>query len=266
MAPSKSRVKQMLFFCRPSVPIAFNDPVKYTVRSRTPWVRFIVGCLPGPLARPFMTVHVSERIVEIPFVFANLGIPKGSTVLDLGCNESKLSLELANLGFKVLAADLHPYRFEHPNLKRLTGDFSTAGVGDASVDAVIAVSTLEHIGFGHYGGPGHATSDTDVVRKVRRVLKTRGQFLLSVPYGVQSQTDWYRVYDRQSLNKLLEDFEIEKIEYYRKTGSATWEEASEPEASGVASPVETQCVALVAAVAGKGTPGGPSSRPSVDSQ
>jgi hypothetical protein len=50
---------------------------------------------------------------------------------------------------------------------------------------------------------------------------------------------------------LLADFEIEKAEYYRRTGSSTWEETSERCAAGIVSPVETNCVALLAAVVRK---------------
>jgi SAM-dependent methyltransferase len=253
MTPARARLKKILFFCRPSVPIYFNDPVKYTVRSRSPLMRFAIGCLPRPLSRPFMTVHVSERIVEIPFVFANLRAPKGSTVVDLGCTESSLSLELANRGFRVLASDLRPYRFSHPNLTVMTGNFAAARVEENSVNAVIALSTLEHIGLNSYEKGSDETSDHVVVRKIRSVLKPGGQFLVTVPYGIKTQTDWYRVYDRHSLCALLQDFDLEKAEYYRRTDISTWQEIPEQDAAGVASPVETNCVALISAVVRKGT-------------
>jgi SAM-dependent methyltransferase len=247
MTPTRARLKSALFFCRPSTPVYFNDPVKYTVKSRSSWARFIVGCLPRAISKPFMTVHVSERIVEIPFVFSNLRAPKGSTIVDLGCAENKLSLELANRGYRVLASDLRKYRFTHPNLTALQGDFAAAPVDEGSVDAVVAVSTLEHIGLNGYEKHSPMSSDRAVVQKVRKVLKPGAQFLLTVPYGIRAQTDWYRVYDRETLDALLGDFDIEKKEYYRRTGISTWEESSEPSASKVASPVETNCVALVAA-------------------
>lgn len=253
MTPARSRLKKVLFFCRPSVPVHFNnDSVKYTVRSRSSWMRFVIGCLPSPLNKPFMTVHVSERIVEVPFVFANLRVPKGSTVVDLGCAESRLSLELANRGFKVLASDLRAYPFAHPNLTVLTGDFAAARVAEASVDAVIAVSTLEHIGLNCYGNGGEMSSDHSVVQKVRTVLKPGGQFLVTVPYGIKGQTGWYRVYDRESLRALLDGFNLERVEYYRRTAISSWEETSEIRAAGVDSPVKANCVALISALAQKG--------------
>jgi hypothetical protein len=85
------------------------------------------------------------------------------------------------------------------------------------------------------------------VDKIQRILRPEGQFILTVPYGVKGQTDWYRVYDHKSLCSLLTGFEIEKAEFYRRTDSATWIETSEAGASEIASPIETNCVALVAA-------------------
>ena len=252
MTPAKARLKKALFFCRPSIPVDFNDSVKYTVNSSAPWKRFLVGCLPAPLHKPFMTVHVSERVVEIPFVFANLRAPKGATVVDLGCFESRMSLELANRGYRVLASDLRPYPFAHPNLHVLTGDFAVAPIQNDSVDAVIAISTLEHIGLSCYGKGSEKSSDHAVVRKIQSVLKRGGQFLLTVPFGVRGQTGWYRVYDKQSLSMLLVDFELEKIEFYRRTAISSWEETTEQCAAKVESPVEANCVALVAAVAREG--------------
>jgi 2-polyprenyl-3-methyl-5-hydroxy-6-metoxy-1,4-benzoquinol methylase len=252
MTPAKARLKNILFFCRPSVPVHFNnDPVKYTVRSESSWTRFVVGCLPQPLNMPFMTLHVSERIVEIPFVFANLHAPKGSTVIDLGCTESSLSLELANRGYKVLASDLRPYPFTHPNLTHLTGDFASAQVAENSVDAVIAVSTLEHVGLNAYRNGCEMTTDHSVVRKVRAVLKPGGQFVVTVPFGIKGQTEWYRIYDRESLSALLVNFDLERVEYYCRKSISSWEETSEKCAAAVTSPTKTNCVALVSAAVRK---------------
>lgn len=252
MTPGRARLKKVFFFCRPSIPVHFNnDPVKYTVRSESSWKRFILGCLPRPLNKPFMTVHISERIVEIPFVFANLRIPKGSMVVDLGCAESSLSLELANWGYKVLASDLRPYPFTHPNLTLLTGDFARASIAEASVDAVVAVSTLEHIGLNAYRNGSETSSDNSVVKKVRTVLRPGGQFIVTVPYGIKGQTDWYRVYDQESLSALLADFDLDQVEYYRRTSISSWEETSEKCAAEIKSPTKTNCVALVSAVVQK---------------
>lgn len=248
---TKPKLRGVFFFCRPSTPVRFNEPVQYTVKYRAPWARYLIGSLPRWLKRPFMVLHVSERIVEVPFVFASLRAPKGSRIVDLGCAESKLSLELANRGYKVLAADLRPYRFAHPNLRSLQGDFIAAPMMANSVDAVIAISTLEHIGLDWYGNGKRRTTDLAVVEKVRKILKPGGQLILTVPYGVKEQTEWYRVYDRRGLDGLLAGFEVEKTEFYCRVGSSAWEETSEQGAASIASPVETNCVALVAAVAKK---------------
>lgn len=245
MSDKKLLLRKILFFCRPLVPVQFNEPVRYTVRYRHPVPRVLIGCLPVWLGKPFMTVEVTERIVELPFVFANLRVPKGSLVLDLGCVESKLSLELANRGYRVLGVDLRPYPFRHPNLRTVCGDFLESAVDDDSADAVVAVSTLEHFGFASYGKKGTSHSDLAAVSKIRRILRPGGQFILTVPYGQKGQTSWYRVYDREGLQTLLAGFTIEKLEFYRRMASDAWEETQEEAASGIPSPFETNCVALV---------------------
>jgi SAM-dependent methyltransferase len=250
-------IRKVLFFCRPSFPVEFNEPVRYTVRYRQPVARFLIGCLPVWLAKPFMTVHVSERIVELPFVFANLRVPRGALIVDLGCVESKLSLELANRGYKVLGVDLRPYPFRHPNLRTLCGDFVTSPIAEDSVDAVLAVSTLEHFGFGSYGRAAKFSSDVAAISKIRRILKPGGQLILTVPYGLRGQTSWYRVYDRAGLRNLLADFAIDKLEFYHRTGTDAWEETNDERAAGIPSPFETNCVALVSASAVRGGGGHP---------
>lgn len=245
----KETFRKIFFFCRPSKPAEFNEPVKYRVKYRNLAARYLLGCLPLPFAKPFTVVHVSERIVEVPFVFASLSVPRGSTVVDLGCAESKLSLELANLGYRVWSVDLRPYEFHHPNLQALVGDFADVPIPEHSVDAVIAVSTLEHLGIAYYGGAAQVGADSAAMEKIRYILKPRGHLILTVPYGVKAETDWYRVYDHKSLRGLLTGFEIDRLEFYRRRDSATWEPTTEEIAAGVASPEETNCVALVSAFA-----------------
>lgn len=251
MTRSKAIARKVLFFCRPSIPVHFNEPVHYAVKFRSAIPRYLIGCLPAWFARPFMTVHVSERIVEIPFVFSNLRVPKGSVVVDVGCVESRLSLELANLGYKVLAVDIRPYEFCHPNLKVIRGDFVQSPIDDRSVDAVVAVSTLEHLGLPCYSMQGSPGSDLSAMEKIRRILRPGGQLILTVPYGQKGQTEWFRVYDHDALQRLLEGFAVDKLEFYERAGLDAWKEIREENARGISSDGETNCVALVSAFVAK---------------
>lgn len=73
------------------------------------------------------------------------------------------------------------------------------------VDAVIALSAIEHMGLGHYErDPLHAEGDAVVVGNVREWLKPGGFFYFDVPYAPEGY--WVkgtkcRIYDDQALRE-----------------------------------------------------------------
>ncbi len=191
-----------------------------------------------------------ERIVEIPFVFQNLDLPKGATILDFGCSESPLSLHLSSLGYRVVGVDLRPYPFVHRNLRFIQEDFLKTKLPGGGFDAVIAVSAVEHCGLGAYGDERYQQGDEAVVREMFRVLRPQGRLLLTVPYGRAGETSWYRVYDKQALATLLLEFKIVKAEYYVGMNRTEWRPVGEAELADVDSvaPGFSQGVACLVAV------------------
>jgi SAM-dependent methyltransferase len=193
---------------------------------------------------------VVERIVEVPWVFQNLGLAPGARILDFGCCQSPMALHLASLGYHVVGVDLRPYDFVHPNLRVVHGDFLESGLAEGEFDAVVAVSAIEHTGLAAYGDAPHAQADRRIVQEFSRVLRPGGRLLLTVPYGRRGETSWYRVYDRESLDALLAPFIVAKIDYYAGLGRAAWRPISEEEIAGVDSVTaeHTHGVACVLAV------------------
>ncbi len=93
---------------------------------------------------------VNERIIEMPFIFSELGARPGKLkILDVGCTNSWLSISLASLGHEVYGVDMRSYSFSHPNLVFFQGD--VLNLKETGFDAVVALSTLEHVGLGAYG-------------------------------------------------------------------------------------------------------------------
>lgn len=209
---------------------------------RIPWLR---------LKRKFLAPAVNERIVELPWVLQKLAALPGARVLDFGCSNSPLSLELAALGHKVVGADLRPYGYTHPNFELVQGDFLQARLPANSFDVVAAVSAVEHVGLeGVYGGPSEDTGDRVMVRKFREVLKPGGALLLTVPFGLAGVNPGYRVYDSAALARLVEGFEIREKRFFHGEKQRTWVETTEDRLKDVPSHVDglTQGVALVYAV------------------
>jgi len=182
----------------------------------------IIRKLKGLAVKLFLAKNATRpRVVEWPFVFRRLQVPFGAKILDFGCNESLLSIELASMGLNVIGIDLHNYKLKHPNFSFVKGDIREQFKSEI-FDAVIAISTIEHVGLGGYGEAHFNEGDEIAVAEIYRILKKDGQLLLSVPFGRKYQGKWYRVYDSSALSSLLSGFHIVLEEYYRRIDGNYW--------------------------------------------
>ena len=252
------QVAKLLY--RPERPADFTAPVYHELKhlpQRSRYWRVLYGSTVGPLAalagslgRHYRVV-VNERIVEIPFVFQHFDLPPGAAVLEFGSVKSWVSLALASLGYRVTGVDLRPYRYSHPNVRFLQGDFRAARLPAGSFDGVVAISAIEHCGLSGYGEEGFARGDHEVVSEIRRVLKPGGRFLVTVPFGKAgaSRRGW-RVYDAAALALLLRDFEVRAACYFKGVDRSHWIAASPEELADVDSAAAgfVQGVACVCAV------------------
>lgn len=186
----------------------------------------------------------SERIAEIPFVISNLG-PEDCTILDVGSCWSTLPLELAHIGRKVFAVDQLPYALKHPNLVAIQADIGKLCLPSNFFDTVTCVSTIEHIGIGHYGDPSGKDGDKAAIKELRRVLKPGGKLLLTTPFG-KAADDWQRVYDLPRIQALLSGFEVVSMKVLSKKGHS-WVEVAPEEAAAIDSARVTHAVVMTVA-------------------
>jgi len=221
-----------------------NHPIFLKYKKRFDWKTFKTA--------PYLkSVHINERIIETPFVIQSLvSLPRRSRVLDLGCTESALPLYCAGLGYQVTGFDFREYPYRHPNLKFVSGDLTKLPFENTAFDAVIAVSTIEHVGIGFYDDPQEVqAADKKAVEEASRVLKSGGIFILTVPFGQLTTSEHQRVYDLKTLKELLKAFTIEETRFFKSIdvpeGINTWVEVPESDASSVDSSKKTQAVALV---------------------
>jgi SAM-dependent methyltransferase len=187
---------------------------------------------------------VNERIVEVPFVLRSLE-EADRRVLDVGCSQSILPLELAHLGFQVWGIDQRSYPVQHPNFTFVRGDVCRLDFEDSFFDAVVCLSTLEHVGLGFYGDHQHERGDLLAIRELRRVLKPGGKLVLTTPFGRRGE-GWQRVYDAAGIAELLSGFKTERIRYCLNAGDV-WQESDESSLRDVDSTDETRAVVLIAA-------------------
>jgi SAM-dependent methyltransferase len=194
------------------------------------------------LVRPRYAVN--ERVVEIPFAIHSIE-EQDRRILDVGCCWSVLPLELAHLGFKVWGIDQNEYPLSHPNFRFVRGDLCNLCFAPDFFDVAICLSTLEHVGLGHYGDPLYNGGDLLAMKELRRVIRPGGKLILTTPFG-KSRVTWQRIYGPAELGAALSGFSVQRVRYYRKVRES-WLEATEDQAAEVDSPVDTCAVALVVA-------------------
>jgi SAM-dependent methyltransferase len=152
---------------------------------------------PGKWSEPNApTVAMSERVIEIPWVLSRY---KGEqSVLDVGTSNAYTTY------IRHLRAR-KPKQLRALDLVRVDrgipcdqGDVRSMPYPDAEFDLVLCVSTLEHVGMDNsvYGAPSSgAGGDLAALREVCPVLKPRGRLLVTVPFGLRENHDWFHQYD-----------------------------------------------------------------------
>ncbi len=141
-------------------------------------------------------------------------LPSAARVLEIGCAEydwlgraARMWPAMEFTGIDARATVWPP----HPNVTRIMGDVLAAEFEAASFDWVVAISTIEHIGLGHYRtgydskDPVDVAGDTKAMQQAARWLKPGGLMYLDVPYGAtyhQAGTR-YRSYDAAAVQTRL---------------------------------------------------------------
>jgi len=185
----------------------FNDPIQiaYDESGKPQWS------------------STSEQIVERTWIYRQLAsLPAGLRILDMGCGDSTLPIELASSGYSVTGVAARPYKLEHPNFRFLQGDIVDTDVG-RNFDAVVALSMLDRVGLGGRRDAREADMELEsAIARVREVLTPGGMFLLSAAYGIAAVTPQQRIFDGSELRRLLSGFAIQTAQYAVRVNRRVW--------------------------------------------
>jgi len=203
-----------------------NYPLSFQLKNlpQNIFVRAVKAMIYSFLEKGYEVV-TNERIVEIPFVFQNLDLSQKSTILDFGCCESMVSIELASLGHNVTGVDMNEYIYEHPNFNFIKMNFLNNMFHDEYFDAIIAISAIEHCGLPAYGLQEFSDGDHMVINEMHRILRKDGKIALTVPFGKKGLIEGHlgqRIYDYDSLMTLLSKFKIIKEAYFIGIDKKYW--------------------------------------------
>jgi SAM-dependent methyltransferase len=176
-----------------------------------------------------------ERVVEIPWVLARLG---SGRVLEVGyafAEPAYLAALLRAAPGELVGVDLAERHVE--GVEGVVADVRALPFPDASFDQVLLVSTLEHIGADNTvygieeaveGGP------LEALKELRRVLRTDGRLLVTVPAGEPEDYGWFRQEDPRGWTRLFAraGFFVEEDELYELTADG-WRANPALDANGV---------------------------------
>ncbi len=214
-----TEIKKILSYSKARHFIGFDDDIYYEISGfNAKFVNF-VNLLYNLINIKSGKIYIGERIVEIPFLYKNLDFHKINKILDLGCVGSKISLQLASLGYKVVGIDYRPFIFKHKNLEFIQGNFFNIDLPAESFDCVICISTIEHIGLPAYNIKRFEQGDKKTIEKIYNLLKKGGKLILTVPFGQAIVNHFARTYDQKSLKQLIQRFKIHEFEIYERSKS-----------------------------------------------
>lgn len=129
-------------------------------------------------------------------------LPPQASVLEIGCAEDDWSTPalVRQPDLRITGIDVRAC--ERPGTTNLQADVLTHDFPANSFDAIVAVSTLEHVGLNSYGDPVDPEGDTKAVQRAWSWLKPGGFLYFDVPYrpeGPYSVNGNFRAYDPAQL-------------------------------------------------------------------
>lgn len=162
--------------------------------------------------------RLDERIVEYPWIFANL--KKGKTIfLDAGSTfnfEYLLNNELIEKKEKYIYT-FYPEdkSYLDKKISYIYGDLRDLPFRDNFFEEIVCQSTIEHIDMDNsmYGYDLKSTIDSvtnksyeylKVIEELLRVLKSDGQLLLTFPYGKFENHGFFQQFDKEMLVRIAD--------------------------------------------------------------
>ncbi len=161
--------------------------------------------------------QAGERTVEYPWVLKQVKkyASPGSKVVDIGCGTSRFHYILLALKLELCGLDVNVPRIYNKAMEFTQCNALLLPLRNESIDVIIAISTIEHIGFGSYDAPVHEEGDLLLIKEILQVLQKEGIFIVTGPFSSKKiESHWFRFYDELRLEKIKQQFTIEKEEYY----------------------------------------------------
>jgi hypothetical protein len=178
--------------------------------------------------------QLTERVVEIPWVFRCLTGDQELHILDIGTAFSPMVYKwlLVRLPHVVEVADLNETAL--PGIRSHVADVRNLPFAERSFDVAICVSTLEHVGMDNAnyktqsGGAGQADALRELGRVARRVLVT-------VPAGCDADKGSFHQYAPATFRGVVDEagLVVDRLEVFAHDPVRGWAPAAEDSVQGL---------------------------------
>jgi len=179
---------------------------------------------------------IGERTIEYAWAYKFLVGIKNSIVLDVGAKNGLLTTDmLLENNNKVYAIDINASEsITKGNIILERGNIVSTKYDNEKFDAVLLISTLEHIGVSGRYGIDETDENLDflAVQEVFRILRPKGNCYITIPYGLGKSYPMNRLYDKGRCQSMFSKFIIKTAQYFVFNGSyKLWLEVPEHAAS-----------------------------------
>jgi SAM-dependent methyltransferase len=166
--------------------------------------------------------RLDERVVEYPWLFSRPG-DWGACIVDAGSTLNYPTL-LAHPRLRERAVVVYNlqqgWRAPERRVTYVTGDLRAMGIRADTVDLVVCISTLEHIGLDAtrlYTRDPRFREDRPqdfrlALREFRRVLRPGGRLMVTVPFGRAANLGWLQQFDRGGVDEIERAFGGEALD------------------------------------------------------
>jgi cyclopropane fatty-acyl-phospholipid synthase-like methyltransferase len=105
----------------------------------------------------------------------------------------------------------------------VTGPIEGWDEKNETFDAIVCLSTIEHVGLGAYGEEARdERADFAAMKRMRDLVKPGGLLVLTTRFGTAGEDEFQRTYDRLALEQLLEGWQVEELTVLRRDGETSW--------------------------------------------
>ncbi len=236
----KQWAKGLIYACSPLRALAVYF---YECRGRRPWsfgysfykyayIRHVIeeklDVFKAPRLPEDYGAGLDERCVEYPWVFARLKKDQ-RRILDAGSSLNHYDLlnlhvwQGRQLHITTLAEEGRPSAVVKPVYAY--EDLRSMSYPNESFDAVVCISTLEHVGMDNtllYTGDVRKKEHKgeaylEALDEMKRILKKGGDLYLTIPYGQRRNFGWFQVFDAAMVESVTRHFapSVVSLAYYK---------------------------------------------------